>query len=243
MERYQRQMTIRGFGREGQRRLERSRVLVVGLGGLGCSASLYLAAAGVGSLVLVDPQRVEPSNLNRQVLHWDRDVGKPKTESAGEKLLALNPQLVVETRKEEITARNLVKLVEKVDIVVDGTDNYAARYLLNEVCLRSHKPFVHGAVEGFLGQVTTILPSRGPCLRCIFPRPPPEKKNTPVLGATAGLVGCLEAMETIKLLTGLGEPLIGRLLILDGESMHFEEVKVERRAGCPVCSVSGRGGK
>jgi molybdopterin/thiamine biosynthesis adenylyltransferase len=240
MNRYQRQMAIRGFGREGQRRLEQSCVLVVGLGGLGCSASLYLAAAGVGSLMLLDPQRVEPSNLNRQVLHWDRDVGKLKAESAREKLLALNPQMEVETREEKATSRNLGKLVEKVDVVVDGTDNYAARYLLNEACARSHKPLVHGAVEGFLGQVTTILPGRGPCLRCIFPRPPPEKKSIPVLGATAGLVGCLEAMETIKLLTGLGRPLVGRLLIFDGESMHFEEVRVEKREDCPVCSVGGR---
>jgi adenylyltransferase/sulfurtransferase len=236
MERFIRQMAISGFGREGQQRLEQSCVLVVGMGGLGCSASLYLAAAGVGRLILMDPQRVELSNLNRQILHWEGDVGRYKVESAIEKLLSLNPRLKVEGRREEANARNLQELVERADVVVDGTDNYATRYLLNEVCVRLGKPFVHGAVEGFLGQITTILPGKGPCLRCIFPHPPPEKEGPPVLGATAGVVGCLEAMETIKLLTGLGEPLVGRLLIFDGKGMHFEEVRVNRRADCPVCS-------
>jgi adenylyltransferase/sulfurtransferase len=189
MERFIRQMAISGFGREGQQRLEQSCVLVVGMGGLGCSASLYLAAAGVGGLILMDPQRVELSNLNRQVLHWEGDVGRYKVESAIEKLLSLNPQLKVEGRREEANARNLQELVERADVVVDGTDNYATRYLLNEACVRLGKPFVHGAVEGFLGQITTILPGKGALSEVHLPPSPTREGGSTRFGCHSGRGG------------------------------------------------------
>ncbi|MEM2282133.1 MAG: HesA/MoeB/ThiF family protein [Candidatus Hadarchaeales archaeon] len=236
MQRYSRQVIIEGFGEKSQRKLQRARVLVAGLGGLGSAASLYLAAAGVGHLVLVDDEEVEVSNLNRQVLHWARDLKKSKAESAAEKLRLLNPSIEVEAKKEKVTPANAGKLIGNCEAVVDGLDNYSTRYLLNEHCVRLGRPLVHGAVEGFVGQVTTILPGRGPCLKCIIPQEPATKKIIPVLGATSGVIGCLQAMETIKLLTGIGKPLVGRMLIFDGRTMSFEELEVNRNPSCPVCS-------
>lgn len=236
MQRYSKQMIIEGFGEKSQRKLQRAKVVVVGLGGLGSVASLYLAAAGVGHLVLIDEQRVEISNLNRQVLHWTKDLRRSKAESAAEKLRLLNPSVEVETREEKVTPANVGKLIGGCEAVVDGLDNYSTRYLLNDHCVRLGRPLVHGAVEGFVGQITTILPKRGPCLKCIIPQEPAAKKTIPVLGATSGVIGCLQAMETIKLITGIGRPLVGRMLIFDGRAMSFEEVGVHRSPSCPVCS-------
>ena len=233
--RYSRQMIIRGFGKAGQLRLKAAHVIVAGLGGLGSPASMYLVAAGVGHLTIIDAQRVELSNLNRQVLHWPPDVKRSKAESAVEKLHAMNPSVKIDAKLEKITQNNVDGLLRGADVVVDGTDNYRTRYLLNEACVCARRPFVHGAVEGFVGQLTTIVPGKGPCLRCIVPKEPPRKLTFPVLGATPGVIGCMQAMETIKLLTGIGKPLIGRMLLFDGESSSFEEIEVRRYPDCPTC--------
>jgi len=235
-ERYGRQMIIPGFGEKGQLKLKRSHVVVAGLGGLGSPVAIYLVAAGVGRLTILDSERVELSNLNRQVLHWHMDVGRSKAGSAVEKLFALNPDVKIDSRLEKLTSRNVGKLLKNADVVVDGMDNYPSRYLINEACVRGRIPFVHAAVEGLIGQLSTILPGKGPCLRCIIPKEPPRKPVFPVLGATPGVMGCLEAMEAIKLITGVGEPLVGRMVIFNGEDTSFDEIQVERDPKCPVCS-------
>jgi adenylyltransferase/sulfurtransferase len=234
-ERYSRQIAIPGFGEAGQRKLEAAHVVVAGLGGLGSAASLYLVAAGVGHLTIIDAQRVKLSNLNRQVLHWFPDVKRLKTESAMEKLHVMNPSVSIEAKPEKITRKNVGELLTNADVVIDGMDNYPTRYLLNEACVRICKPFVHGAVEGLTGQLTTIIPGDSPCLKCIIAKPPLRKSTLPMLGTTPGVIGCLQAMETIKLLTGIGEPLIGRMLFFDGRSTTFQEIEVHRDLNCPVC--------
>jgi len=236
LERYDRQMRILGFGVEGQRKLKSAKVLVAGLGGLGCPASMYLAAAGVGKLVIVDREKVELSNLNRQILYWSSDVGRPKVDVVAEKLLRLNPNIEVEALALEINEDNVSDLVKKVDVVVDGMDNYKTRFLINEACVTYGKPFVHAAVYGLEGQLFTVLPSKGPCLRCVIPSNPPEQDTVPVLGATAGVMAALETMEVMKLVIGLGRPCADKLLVFDGHEMRFHEIKVEPSPTCPVCS-------
>ncbi|KUO39801.1 MAG: adenylyltransferase [Hadesarchaea archaeon DG-33-1] len=235
LERYSRQIPIRGFGEEGQRKLKNAHVLVAGLGGLGTPASTYLVAAGVGHLTILDAERVELSNLNRQILHWQLDVGRSKAGSAIEKLWAMNPKAKIESRLETITRGNAGKLLKGADIVVDGMDNYPTRYLLNETCVHNRIPFIHGAVEGLVGQLATILPGEGPCLRCIIPKEPPLKPAFPVLGTTPGVIGCLQAMEAIKLIVGVGKPLVGRMLFFNGEDMTFDVIETRRDLKCPVC--------
>lgn len=235
LERYSRQILIRGFGEEGQEKLKRAHVLVAGLGGLGCPASAYLVAAGIGHLTILDAERVELSNLNRQILHWQLDVRRSKAGSAIEKLWAMNPMAKIDSRLEKITRGNSNKLVRDADIVVDGMDNYPTRYLLNEACVRNRIPFIHGAVEGLVGQLATILPGEGPCLRCIIPKEPPLKPVFPVLGTTPGVIGCLQAMEAIKLIVGVGRPLVGKMLFFNGEDMTFDIIEARRDPNCPVC--------
>jgi adenylyltransferase/sulfurtransferase len=233
--RYSRQIAIPGFGKKGQLKLKRAHVFVAGLGGLGSPASVYLVAAGVGHLTIIDEQRVDMTNLNRQILHWELDVGRSKAASAVEKLYGMNPNVKVDSKLQKITSKNVDGLIEGADVIVDGTDNYPTRYLLNEACVRNRIPFVHGAVEGMVGQMMTIVPGKGPCLRCLVPQKPPKKPLFPVLGATPGVIGCLQAMETIKLITGIGEPLVGRLLIFNGDDMTFSEIKIKQNPRCPVC--------
>lgn len=213
---------------------------VAGLGGLGSPASIYLAAAGVGRITIIDAERIERSNLNRQVLHWEPDIGQSKVKSASEKLRAINSDTKVDEISVKITSENVDQLIKGADVVVDGTDNYPTRYLLNETCVRNRIPFVHGAVEGLVGQVMTILPGKGPCLKCAVPKEPPKKSVFPVLGATPGVIGCLQAMEAIKLITGVGKPLVGRMLIFNGIDMTFDEMKVNRNPNCPVCGGRDR---
>jgi molybdopterin/thiamine biosynthesis adenylyltransferase len=208
---------------------------VAGIGGLGSPASIYLAAAGVGRITIIDNQRVEKSNLNRQVLHWEPDVGQSKVKSAAEKLRMVNSNVKVDGVFEQITSKNVGQLIKGANVVVDGMDNYPTRYLLNKACVKSGIPFIHGAVEGLVGQVMTVLPGEGPCLRCAVPREPPRKPVFPVLGATAGVIGCLQAMEAIKLITRVGKPLVGRMLIFNGADMIFDEVKLNRDPNCRVC--------
>lgn len=238
--RYERQIPV--IGREGQEKLKRSTVLIAGAGGLGSASALYLAAAGVGRLIIVDPQDVELSNLNRQVLHWTSDIGRAKVESAREKLRRLNPNVEVEVYREELTEELARRLVSRADIVIDALDNWEARFLLNRVCVELGKPFIHAGVEGFYGQMLVVVPGKGPCLQCLLPRQPPSRSGVPVLATTPGVLGLLQATEAIKLLTGVGEPAIGRLIIYDGYSMTFSEVRVRRRPDCPVCSRIRHGG-
>lgn len=241
LERYDRQIRITGLGVEGQKKLKAARVLVAGLGGLGCPASMYLAASGIGKLVIVDKDKVELSNLNRQVLHWSNDIGKLKVESVVEKIHRLNPNVDVEPLALEINEENVEDLVSRVDVVVDGMDNFKARFLLNEACIQQNKPFVHAAVYGLEGQLITVLPGKGPCLRCIIPVEPPQQTPVPVLSATPGIMATLEVMEVVKLVVGLGKPCSDKLLIFDGYEMSFHEMKVEPSPSCPVCSkLTGR---
>jgi len=235
LERYDRQIRIKSLGKSGQSKLKKARVMVAGAGGLGCPASLYLVAAGMGYVAIVDKETVELSNLNRQVLHWGDDVGRLKSVSTVEKLRQLNPEVKVEAVPENITSNNARKLVSGFTVVVDGLDNWRTRFILNKACVKEKVPFVHAGIYSLYGQITTILPGKGPCLQCILPKTPPEEEKFPVLGATAGILGLLEALETIKIITGLGEPLVGRMLHFDGETVGFQEIRVERRRDCPVC--------
>lgn len=235
LRRYDRQIRISGFGKNGQLKLKKARVTVVGAGGLGCPASLYLVAAGIGTVLVVDQETVELSNLNRQILHWSSDIGRSKTVSMVDKLRQLNPEVTSDSVRMRVTPDNARQLVKGCSAVVDALDNWHTRFLLNKMCVEEKVPFVHAGVFGLYGQITTILPGEGPCLQCILPEVPSEEKKFPVLGVTAGTLGLLEAMETIKLITGLGEPLVGRLLHFDGETMRFQEISLERRATCPVC--------
>jgi molybdopterin/thiamine biosynthesis adenylyltransferase len=232
--RYHRQILM--LGETGQERLKESRVLIAGAGGLGTVVSTYLAAAGVGILRIVDCDVVEESNFNRQILHWSGDLGRPKTASVAEKLAALNPLIRVEEIPGRIDETNIDAMAETCDLIVDAMDNFPTRYLLNRTALRKGIPFIHGAVRGLYGQATTVLPGKTPCLRCIFPgSPPPEL--FPIIGATCGVIGSVEATEVIKLITGRGEPLAGRLFIWDGLAVSADSLAVERNPACPDCGI------
>lgn len=231
--RYVRQ--IAAWGEEAQARLASSSALVVGLGGLGSAASLYLAAAGVGKLVLADHDEVEESDLNRQVLHWTSDIGRPKVESAAEKLRRLNPEVEVEVVRERLSSlKRALELVKRADVVVDCLDNWPSRFLLNRACIEVGRPLVHAAVEVAAGWLTVVKPGEGPCLRCTFPRAPggPEP---PIVGPVPGVFGSLEALEALKLLTGFGRPLVGKLLYYDASSGAVEIFATTRNPACPAC--------
>lgn len=235
-ERYVRQISLQGFGEDGQERLRRSTVGIMGIGGLGSPAAYYLAAAGVGRLILADPQGPDLTNLNRQLLHWEEDVGKgSKPRSAAWKLGRFNSEIEIVARTEEVTPENIGEVFRDAGVILDCLDGFTARYVLNDHAIAEDIPFVHGAVEGMHGQVTTIMPGRTPCLRCLFPRAPPERGAFPVLGATAGVFGCLQAAEAIKLLTGVGEPLLSKLLIGDLQFNSWETIEVARADHCPAC--------
>ena len=232
--RYDRQIMI--FGKDGQRKLKKAKVLVAGAGGLGFPVSVYLAASGIGELRIVDNDVVELSNLNRQLLHWDKDIGRRKAESAHEKLHQINPAIKIRAYDEEITEETLLRIIDGVDAVVDALDNFDTRYLLNRACLKAGIPFFHGAVHGLFGQATTIIPGKTACLRCIFPTPP-KKEVFPILGAVAGTIGTILATEVVKYLTGVGNLLENRLLIYDAASMSFDLIEVRRDPNCPECSL------
>ncbi len=234
-ERYARQILL--FGEEGQERLRDARVMVAGAGGLGAPVSMYLAAAGIGHIVLVDRDRVDRSNLNRQLLHWEKDIGEAKVRSATEKLRGLNPYIEVDTRQESLDESNASDIAHGCDVIVDATDNYETRYLLNRVARNHGIPLVHGAIRGWNGQAITIVPARSACLRCVIPSPPPED-IFPVIGATAGVIGTVQANEVLKLILEVGEPLIDRLFIWDGLNAEAEIFRLSRDPGCPEC---GRG--
>jgi molybdopterin-synthase adenylyltransferase len=233
--RYDRQMMIKDFGEEGQEKLKKSRVLLAGAGGLGSAVAFYLAAAGIGHLRIVDQDQVELSNLNRQILHWETDIGRAKVESAGEKLTKLNREITIETRQEEINEKNLPDLIEGCDLIVDGLDNFSTRYLINQQIISRNIPFIYGGILGMMGMVTFIQPGQTPCLKCLFPQAPPPQKF-PVLGTTPGIIGLIEANEAIKYLVGFGNLLTGRLLVYNGLDMHFSEIQIERNGDCLICA-------
>ncbi|MEJ1159624.1 HesA/MoeB/ThiF family protein [Prosthecomicrobium sp. N25] len=237
LERYARHIVLRDLGGPGQQRLKAARVLVVGAGGLGAPVILYLAAAGVGTLVVVDDDDVSLSNLQRQVIHGTEDVGRPKVDSAADHVARVNPHVRVETRRERLGPDNVDGLLAGVDVVVDGSDNFETRYLLSDACFRAARPLVTAAVSEYDGTLTTLAPhERGPdgvpnpTYRCLFPEPPPAGlvpacAVAGVLGALTGVMGSLQALEVIKLIAGIGEPLVGRLLMVDARAMRFETVR------------------
>jgi molybdopterin/thiamine biosynthesis adenylyltransferase len=244
-ERYSRHLLLPEVGSRGQRRLEASRVLMLGAGGLGSPAAFYLAAAGVGHLRIADDDVIERSNLQRQILHTDADIGMAKVDSAETRLSALNPRIHVEAIAERVTSSNVERVLEGVDVVVDGADNFPVRYLLNDACVKLGIPLVYGAVHRFEGQVSVFDAGRhrgqAPCYRCLFPEPPPPESapncsEAGVLGVLPGVIGMLQATEALKLLLHLGEPLAGRLLHFDALGMRFRETRLLADPGCAVCA-------
>jgi molybdopterin/thiamine biosynthesis adenylyltransferase/rhodanese-related sulfurtransferase len=238
--RYSRHVLIPEVGEEGQFKLLDSKVLLIGAGGLGSPAAYYLAAAGVGTLGIIDADIVDDSNLQRQILHNTGRIGQYKAESARETLTALNPDVKVVTYIERLDETNVRHLVAEYDVIVDGTDNFPTRYLLNDAAIIENKPVVHGSVFRFEGQVTVFKPYEGPCYRCLFPEPPPPAlapscAEAGVLGVLPGIIGLLQATETIKLLLGLGDPLVGRLLTYDALAGEFNELRLYRDPQCPAC--------
>jgi molybdopterin/thiamine biosynthesis adenylyltransferase/rhodanese-related sulfurtransferase len=239
--RYSRHLLIPELGEAGQRRLLESSVLLIGAGGLGSPASLYLAAAGVGTLGIVDDDVVDESNLQRQIAHSTQRLGDPKVESARDTLTALNPDVQVKTFNERLSSENIDRILgEGWDVIVDGADNFPTRYLVNDASVWHGIPVVHGSIYRFEGQATVFQPGEGPCYRCLFPTPPPPElapscAEGGVLGVLPGVIGSLQANETIKLLAGIGEPLVGRLLLFDALSATFTEVTLRRDPDCPVC--------
>jgi sulfur-carrier protein adenylyltransferase/sulfurtransferase len=238
--RYRRHLTLPEVGEAGQAKLLAGRILILGAGGLGSPAALYLAAAGVGTLGIVDSDVVDISNLQRQVLHTTERAGQPKTESARQALMALNPDVQVVAFQERFTAANAERILQGFDVVLDGGDNFPTRYLLNDACIRLGKPLVHGSVFRFEGQVTTVLPRQGPCYRCLYPAPPPAElapscAEAGVLGVVPGVIGLLQATEALKLLLGTGAPLVGRLLTYDALAGSFREVQLRRNPSCMAC--------
>ncbi len=239
--RYARHLILDEVGEEGQARLLAARVVVIGAGGLGAPVSLYLAAAGVGTLVLVDDDEVDLTNLQRQVVHMTDAVGRAKVDSAAETLARVNPGIRVEKVAERLTEANAAAIVAGADAVVDGSDNFATRYALNDACRTAGVPLVAGALSRFEGQLTTILPGADqPCYRCLFPQAPdpeltPRCEEAGILGAVAGVIGTMQATETLKLLLGLGTPLAGRLVLWDALEMSVQEIRYRRRLDCPTC--------
>jgi molybdopterin/thiamine biosynthesis adenylyltransferase len=232
LERYRRQIDI--ICKKGQQRLKGAKAFVAGAGGLGSAILSYLTVAGIGSIKVVDNDTVEMSNLNRQILHWDSDIGRSKVLSVQEKMRRMNRNVQLEAIHTTINDHNVEKLVNDCDIIVDALDNFDTRYILNRAALAGKIPFFHGAVQGFYGQLTTIIPGRTPCLRCIFPVSPP-RSAPPVIGVTPGVIGCLQAGEVIKYVTGVGKLLENRLLIWDGFRGVLDEVAVERNSQCRDC--------
>ena len=242
-ERYRRHLSLPEVGVEGQRRLLEGRVCLIGAGGLGCPVAQYLAAAGVGTLGIVDFDVVDASNLQRQVLYGTADIGRPKVEVARDRIAAMNADVRVELHPERLTSKNALEILGAYDVVVDGTDNFPTRYLSNDACVMLGKPNVHGSIFRFDGQATVFDARRGPCYRCLYPEPPPPGAvpscaEGGVLGVLPGLVALVQATETVKLLTGIGEPLIGRLLQIDALRMEFREFHLRKDPACPACGAS-----
>jgi molybdopterin/thiamine biosynthesis adenylyltransferase/rhodanese-related sulfurtransferase len=244
-ERYRRHLILPEVGEEGQAKLLKARVLLLGAGGLGSPAALYLAAAGVGTLGIVDMDKVDLSNLQRQVIHTRERQGQPKVESARAAIEALNPDVQVVPFAERLTSHNVLRILEGFDMVLDGGDNFPTRYLLNDACVLLKKPNIHGSIFRFEGQVTSFVPGQGPCYRCLYPAPPPPElapscAEAGVLGVLPGIIGLMQANEALKLILGKGQPLVGRLLTFDALGTTFQELKLRRDPKCPVCAEGAK---
>ena len=235
-ERYARQLIIKNWGESAQEKLKNATIAIIGVGGLGSINSIYAAAAGIGTIKLIDHDIVDISNLNRQVVHFTSDVSKKKVESASEKLSALNPEVKIETHAVKLDEDNIESLIKDCNVVLDCLDNFHTRFLLNKVCVDLEIPYIHAACYAFEGRVLTVIPKDGPCLQCFYPKIPKEMETIPVVGAAVGIMASIEITEAIKLITGIGQPLKERLLIIDGENMNFDVIEVKRHPDCPVCS-------
>jgi len=234
LKRYDRQIMIRGFGEEGQEKLKRAKVLIAGSGGLGSPVAIYLATAGVGTLRIVDHDSVELSNLNRQILHWDKDINRNKVDSAAEKLSKINQNVKIEAMMVTINEANVSQLVAGFDVIIDAMDNLPTRFLLNKAAIENHIVFIHGAVYGFEGRAMTVIPGETACLRCVYRGLIPQEKF-PVIGVTPAVIGCIQAAEAIKYIVGIGKLLTNRLLLYDGLNMKFTELVVKKNPGCEHC--------
>ena len=240
IERYSRQILLPNVGGKGQEKLLRAKVLILGAGGLGSPVAAYLAGAGVGTLGIVDSDEVEINNLHRQIIYTSEDIGKKKAEVAVERLKKVNPDINVIPHVIRLVSGNILDVIKGYDIIVDGTDNFPTRYLVNDACVLANKTLVHGAFFRFEGQAMVIKPNEGPCYRCLFSEPPPPGsvpscQEAGVLGALAGVIGLIQATETLKLILEIGEPLIGKLIIFNALEMGFRKVKVPKDKNCPVC--------
>ena len=238
--RYSRHILLPEVGGKGQKKIAKARILLVGAGGLGSPAGLYLAAAGVGQIGLIDADAVDLSNLQRQIFHHTPDLGRPKVVSAKEKIQALNPDVQVVMFEDRLTAKNAMEVLDQFDVVIDGVDNFQTKFLINDACIFSGKPLVHGGILRFEGRVTTIIPRQSACFRCIFKEPPPPGlvascQEAGVIGVLAGVIGTIQATEALKLVLGIGKPLTDRLLDFDGKRTQFREIKVRRNPRCAVC--------
>lgn len=241
LQRYGRHLIMPEVGLDGQQKLKQSKVLVIGAGGLGSPAAMYLAAAGVGTMGIADFDLVEHSNLQRQLLHGTDDVGAPKVESAARQMKEINPHVDVRPYRVRLSSENAMDILREYDVIVDGTDNFPTRYLVNDACVLLKKPNVYGSIFRFEGQASVFDATRGPCYRCLYPEPPPvglvpSCAEGGVFGVLPGIIGTMQATETIKLLLGIGEPLIGRLLLFDALKMQLRELKLRKDPACPVCS-------
>lgn len=240
LERYSRHILLQDVGVEGQAKLMDAKVLVVGAGGLGAPIALYLAAAGIGKIGIVDGDSVDLSNLQRQVIHFEKDINTPKVDSAKEKMLAINPEIEVETYQECLRADNIREIIRGYDFLVDGTDNFPTKFLVNDACVMEDIPFSHGGILRFDGQTMTVVPGKSACYRCAFRQPPPPDavptcSQAGVLGAIAGMLGTIQAAEVLKFVTGVGELLTSTLLTFDAKTMDFKKIKLHKQQNCPVC--------
>jgi molybdopterin/thiamine biosynthesis adenylyltransferase len=240
IERYSRHIILKEVGGKGQKRLLDGKVLIIGAGALGSPAALYLAAAGVGVIGIADSDVVELSNLQRQIIHHSTDLGVPKVESAKRKMEAINPDVRVVTHQIWVGAENILEIIRDYDFVIDGTDNFATKFLINDACVMAGIPYSHAGVLHFIGQTLTVLPNQSPCYRCVFPEPPPPNSiptcsQAGVLGVLPGVIGTIQATEAIKYLLGVGDLLTGRLLVYDAEGMDFHISPIARKRDCPVC--------
>jgi thiazole biosynthesis adenylyltransferase ThiF len=240
LERYSRHIILSEVGVKGQKKLFNAKVLIIGAGGLGAPAALYLAAAGVGTIGIVDADEVDLSNLQRQVIHTTADIGKAKVKSAAETMEAINPDVKVNTYRMFVDSTNILDLVKEYDFVIDGTDNFPAKFLINDACVMAKKPFSHAGIIRFKGQLMTYVPGEGPCYRCVFKNPPPKDavptcKQAGVIGAMGGVIGSLQAMEAIKYIIGKGDLLTGKLLTYDALAMEFHTIKLPKNCHCAVC--------
>lgn len=238
--RYSRHILLPEVGGKGQKKIARSRMLIVGAGGLGSPAALYLAAAGVGTIGVIDSDVVDLSNLQRQVIHHTLDLGRPKVVSAKEKILALNPDVHVVTYEDRLSSKNALELIREYDVVLDGADNFPTKFLCNDACYFADKPLVHGGILRFDGRVTTIIPRKSACYRCVFKNPPPPGlvascQEAGVIGVLAGIIGTIQATEALKLVLGVGRPLTNRMLDFDARRTAFREIKTKKNPNCPLC--------